>query len=251
MALYRDATVPVPPTATEAAFRALPPFLANDRNEGRNRWKWRFDTPERYQDSMKNYYRLATEVDAACGRVIDELARQGVLDRTLVIFTTDNGYFHGEHGLADKWYPYEESIRVPLILWDPRMPAARRGTTDDARTLNVDLAPTILAAARIAAPAGMQGRDIAPLYLDAQPPAWRNEFYYEHPMLTSRDFIPASEAVVARDWKYILWPDWGVEQLFDLAHDPREERDLAADPAHAPRLAEMRVELARLRRQSS
>jgi arylsulfatase A-like enzyme len=251
MELYRDATVPVPPTATEAAFRALPAFLANDRNEGRNRWKWRFDTPERYQESMKNYYRLATEVDAACGRVIDELARQGVLDRTLVIFTTDNGYLHGEHGLADKWYPYEESIRVPLILWDPRMPAARRGTTDDARTLNVDLAPTILAAARIAAPAGMQGRDIAPLYLDAQPPAWRNEFYYEHPMLTSRDFIPASEAVVARDWKYILWPDWGVEQLFDLAHDPREERDLAADPAHAPRLAEMRVELARLRRQSS
>jgi arylsulfatase A-like enzyme len=199
---------------------------------------------------MKSYYRLATEVDAACGRVIDELARQGVLDRTLVIFTTDNGYFHGEHGLADKWYPYEESIRVPLIVWDPRMPAAKRGTTDDALTLNVDLAPTILAAARVAAPAGMQGRDIAPLYLDAQPPAWRSEFLYEHAMLTSRDFIPASEAVVTREWKYILWPDWGVEQLFDLAHDPREEHDVVADPANAQRLAEMRAELARLKSQA-
>ena len=250
MSLYRDVTIPVPPTATDAAFRALPPFLANARNEGRNRWTWRFDTPERYQESMKNYYRLATEVDAACGRVLDELRAQGVLDHTLVIFTTDNGYFHGEHGLADKWYPYEESIRVPLIVWDPRMPAARRGTTDDALTLNVDLAPTILAAARIAPPAAMQGRDLAPLYLDARPPAWRSEFLYEHAMLTSRDFIPASEAVVTREWKYILWPDWGVEQLFDLAHDPREERDLVADPAHAPRLAAMRADLARLKSQA-
>ena len=250
MSLYRDVAIPVPPTATDAAFRALPPFLANARNEGRNRWTWRFDTPERYQESMKNYYRLATEVDAACGRVLDELRAQGVLDRTLVVFTTDNGYFHGEHGLADKWYPYEESIRVPLIVWDPRMPAARRGTTDDALTLNVDLAPTILAAARIAPPAAMQGRDLAPLYLDARPPAWRSEFLYEHAMLTSRDFIPASEALVTREWKYILWPDWGVEQLFDLAHDPREERDLVADPAHAPRLAAMRADLARLKSQA-
>ena len=250
MALYRDVTVPVPPTATDAAFRALPPFLANDRNEGRNRWTWRFDTPERYQESMKNYYRLVTEVDATCGRVLDELRAQGVLDRTLVIFTTDNGYFHGEHGLADKWYPYEESIRVPLMVWDPRMPAARRGTTCDALTLNADLAPTMLAAAGIAPPACMQGQDLAPLYLGPEAPAWRDEYFYEHPIVNNRDFIPASEAVVTRDWKYILWPDWGVEQLFDLAHDPREERDLARDPAQAARIAAMRAELARLKSQA-
>ncbi len=255
MQLYRDATIPVPATATEEAFRALPPFLATDRNEGRKRWKWRFDTPERYQESMKNYYRLATEVDAACGHVLDELVRQDVLDRTLVIFTTDNGYFHGEHGLADKWYPYEEAIRVPLIVHDPRMGATTRGTTCDARTLNVDLAPTMLVAAGIAPPAGSQGRDLAPLYLDAQPPAWRSEFFYEHPMLTSRDFIPASEAIVRDDgvhhWKYIVWPDWigdpRSEQLFDLTRDPLEERDLARDPAHATKLVEMRAALARLR----
>jgi arylsulfatase len=247
ISLYRDVAVPVPPTATDAALRALPSFLASDRNESRRRWKLRFDTPERYQESMKNYYRLVTEVDAVCGRVLDELRAQGVLDRTLVIFTTDNGYFHGEHGLADKWYPYEESIRVPLIVWDPRMPTAKRGTTNDVLTLNVDLAPTILAAAHIVPPAGMQGRDIAPLYLDALPPTWRRDFLYEHAMLTSREFIPASEALVMRDWKYILWPDWGVEQLFDLAHDPREERDLVDDPALAATLDELRASLARRR----
>jgi arylsulfatase A-like enzyme len=248
MSLYRDVAIPVPPTANDAALRALPPFLASDRNESRRRWRLRFDTPERYQESMRNYYRLVTEVDAACGRVLDELARQGVLDHTLVIFTTDNGYFHGEHGLADKWYPYEESIRVPLIVRDPRMPVARSGTTIDALTLNADLAPTILAAADLAPPAGMQGRDMAPLYLAADhgapdPPAWRDAFLYEHPTIQSKDFIPASRALVSRDWKYIEWPEFGVEQLFDLRADPGEAHDLAADPAQQPRLAEMRRRL--------
>ena len=88
---------------------------------------------------MKAYYRMATEVDTTVGRVLAELRAQGLDENTLVIFTTDNGYFHGEHGLADKWYPYEESIRVPLIVRDPRMPKIKRGTTNDDFVLNVDL----------------------------------------------------------------------------------------------------------------
>ncbi len=166
MNLYSEVTIPVPSNATDASFRRLPPFLANEQNEGRVRWHWRFDTPEKYQSMMKNYYRLATEVDTTCGRVLAELRRQGVLDRTLVIFTGDNGYFHAEHGLADKWYPHQESIRVPLIVRDPRLPAARRGQVRGEFTLNVDLAPTLLAAAGLPAPSGMQGHNLAPLYLD-------------------------------------------------------------------------------------
>jgi arylsulfatase len=165
MALYQDVTIPVPFNATEESFRRLPEFIANEKNEGRNRWHWRFDTPEKYQTMMKNYYRLATELDATCQRVLAELEKQGQLDNTLVIFTGDNGYYHAEHGLADKWYPHQESIRVPLIIHDPRLPKNRRGTTDANFALNVDLAPTILAAARVPAPATMQGRDLSPLYL--------------------------------------------------------------------------------------
>lgn len=240
MSLYRDVKVPVPHTATEEHFRRLPPFLANDRNEGRNRWKWRFDTPEKYQEYMKNYYRLATEADAVCGRVIDELRRQGVLDRTLVIFTADNGYFHGEHGLADKWYPHEESIRVPLIVRDPRVPASRRGATEAAFALNVDLAPTILGAAGIPVPRGMQGADLAAVYSVGTPANWRKEFFYEHGVIRSVDFIPASEALVRKDWKYMFWPDHGREQLFHLAVDPGEENDVVAAPANAAVLSEMR-----------
>ncbi|MBI5766494.1 MAG: sulfatase [Verrucomicrobia bacterium] len=247
MSLYRDVTVPVPKTATDEHFRRLPPFIANPKNEGRNRWTWRFDTPERYQEYMKNYYRLATEADAVCGRVLAELRTQGVLNRTLVIFTGDNGYFHGEHGLADKWYPYEESIRVPLIVRDPRLPVAKRGTTNDALTLSVDLAPTILTATGSTVPPRMQGRDLAPLYLAATPPKWRDEFFYEHATVRSLDFIPASQALVRKEVKYILWPDFNHEELYDLAADPFEERNLSADPARAPQLAALRTRFADLR----
>jgi arylsulfatase A-like enzyme len=86
----------------------------------------------------------------------------------------------------------------------------------------------------------MQGRDISPLYLAKEKPAWRNEFFYEHPTLNNPDFIPASEALVRKDWKYFYWPEHKVEQLFDLTKDPREENDLAGDPSQAGRLAEMR-----------
>jgi len=247
MELYKDVTVPVPKTATDEAFRKLPPFIANEKNEGRVRWHWRFDTPEKYQEMMKNYYRLASEVDATCGRVIEELKKQGVLDRTLVIFTGDNGYFHAEHGLADKWYPHEESVRVPLIVRDPRLKSANGGQLNDDITLNVDLAPTILAAAGVAAPATMQGRDLAPLYLAATKPVWRTEFFYEHTMFRSVDFIPASEALVRKDWKYFYWPDFGLEQLFDLRADPFEEHDLIGDPANAKQLAAMRARFAALK----
>ena len=247
MALYRDVTIPVPKTATDEAFRKLPPFIANEKNEGRVRWHWRFDTPEKYQDMMKNYYRLASEVDATCGRVVAELKKQGILDKTLILFAGDNGYFHAEHGLADKWYPHQESIRVPLIVRDPRLAAAKRGGTNDDFTLNVDLAPTILAAAGVKAPPTMQGRDVAPLYLADQKPAWRTEFFYEHAIINNVNFIPSSEALVRKDWKYFYWPDFKLEQLFHVAADPFEETDLAKDPAQATRLAEMRARLAELR----
>ncbi|MGJ8696614.1 MAG: sulfatase family protein [Verrucomicrobiaceae bacterium] len=246
MKLYRDVKIPVPANATEESWKRLPKFF-DEKNEGRNRWHWRFDTPQKFQRMMKNYYRLATEVDATCGRILKKLEEQGVLDNTLVIFTTDNGYYHAEHGLADKWYPHQESIRVPLIIHDPRMPKEKAGSLNDDFTLSVDLAPTILAAAGIDAPKGMQGVDMAPLYLAEEKPEWREEFFYEHPTLRSADFIPASEALVRKDWKYFYWPEQKVEQLFNIVEDPMEENDLAGDPKQAERLAEMRARFAELK----
>ena len=147
---------------------ALPPFLSNESNEGRVRYHWRFDTPETYQDYMTRYYRLITEVDEAVGRIVDELRTQGVYEKTLIVFIGDNGYFQADRGLADKWYPYEESIRVPLVVRDPRLPSARRGTTRDQIALNIDVAPTLVAAAGLPVPGVMQGQDLGPLYLNAR-----------------------------------------------------------------------------------
>jgi len=246
MQLYANSVIPVPPNATAESWRRLPRFFT-EKNEGRNRWHWRFDSPEKFQTMMKNYYRLVTEVDATCGRIIEELINQQVLNNTLVIFTTDNGYYHAEHGLADKWYPHQESIRVPLIIRDPRLTKQRRGEANDDLTLSVDLAPTILAAAKVPQPVAMQGKNIAPLYLSSKKPQWRSEYFYEHPTLQSAEFIPASEALVRKDWKYFYWPEAKVEQLFNLKFDPREENDLSHDPQHTEQLAEMRQRFSQLK----
>ena len=234
--------VKVPPSLLSGPkhFESLPPFLSAEANEGRVRYRWRFDTPERYQEYMIRYYRLITEVDAAVGRLVQELEAQGVYENTLIAFIGDNGYFHGDRGLADKWYPYEQALRVPLIVRDPRVPARRRGATRDQIVLNIDLAPTLIAAAGLAVPPAVQGRDISPLYLQDPPPQWRDEFFYEHPTITTRDRIPASQGVIRRDWKYVRWPEFEYEQLFDLKDDSEEIRNLAGQPAQAADLARMR-----------
>jgi arylsulfatase len=242
-AAYDGVKVPPSPLGGDHHFRALPPFLSSDANEGRVRFKWRFDTPERYQEYMIRYYRLITEVDAAIGRLIDELKAQGVYENTLIAVIGDNGYFHGDRGLADKWYPYEQAIRVPLIVRDPRTPSRRRGTARDEVVLNIDVAPAVVAAAGLRVPEVMQGQDFSALYLSDRAAEWRDEFFYEHPTITSRDRIPASQGVIRRDWKYVYWPEFDYEQLFDLKRDSQELRNLADEPAHATRRAMMRRKL--------
>jgi len=238
MSMYRNVTIPTPVTGTQEAWNNMPDFF-KEWNEGRNRWHWRYDTPTKFQLMMKNYYRMASEVDSACGAIMEELRRQGELENTLIIFTSDNGNFHGEHGLADKWYPHQESIRVPLIIKDPRMPVDKAGMVNEDLTLNLDLAPTILSAAGIQPPPEMMGRDMANLYLQ-EDTNWRTEFFYEHPTHTHKTYIPASEALVRKDYKYFFWPDFQLEQLFDLKNDPYEERDIINETEYTTILNDMR-----------
>ena len=169
MSLYQNQVIPEPYNMDDS-WKKLPWFFHDYNNIGRLRWYDRFYGKDKYQKGMKNYYRLITQVDDACKEIVQELDSQGLLQDTMIIFTTDNGYFHGEHGLAGKWYPYQESIRVPLIIYDPRMPLSKRNTLEDSFTLNIDLATTILGAAGITTPhPEMQGRDIADLYLPPNP----------------------------------------------------------------------------------
>jgi len=230
--MYENEFIPYPPYNVTDAYNSLPKFLQNDRSLAKNRWNQRWRSNENYQVGMKNYYSLITEVDRACAEIVARLEREDLLENTMIIFTTDNGLFHGAHGLAGKWYPYQESIRVPLIIYDPRMPADKRGTKNDSLTLNVDLAETILGAAGLPAHPMMQGRDIADLYipsLSSITKPWRTDFYYEYPNGGGIPVDPRSTALVQRDWKYIHWSEQNYDQLFDLTNDPLELNDLATN----------------------
>ena len=116
--------------------------------------------------------------------------------------------------------------------------------------LNIDVAPTVLSAAGMTVPEVMQGRDLAPLYLSRTSPAWRDEFFYEHPTITSRDRIPSSQGVIRQDWKYVNWPEFEYEQLFDLKKDPQELRNLAAEGRPPNVQAAMRQKLEEWRRRA-
>ena len=160
-ALYADLMLSTPPAAGEAYFARLPKSVQT--SEARNRWHWRYDTPEKFQRNAKDYYRLITGIDRELGRMMAELETCGLASNTVVIFTSDNGEFLGERGLAGKWFMYEESIRTPLIICDPRSPARKRGRSETALTLNLDFAPTMLELAGVQPPAAMQGRSLIPL----------------------------------------------------------------------------------------
>jgi arylsulfatase len=245
--LYTNDRIPVPETATDEYWRRLPAFFREQPNESRKRWEWRFDTPEKYQTYTKNYFRLISGLDRSVGTILEELRAQGRDGDTVIVFVGDNGYFLGEHGLADKWYAYEESLRVPLVVRDPRLPAASRGRRNDEWVLNVDLAPTFCAWAGVAAPSAMQGRDFRRLVQGEAVPDWRRDFLYQFKW--SSEIIPASEGVCSKDWKYIRWIVSGTEELFDLRTDPKETQNLAADAAYATELERLRKRCAELKRE--
>jgi len=247
---YQDITIPVPKTSTTEALKALPPFISNEENYGRIRWHWRFDTPERYQKYMKAYYRLVTDVDVAVGKIIKELKAEGVYGNTLIIFMGDNGYFQSDHQLADKWYPYEESIRVPLIIYDPRLPAKLKGTSNNEFALNIDVAPTIIAAAGIKVPKVIQGNNLEPLYFSKKSVAWRQDFLVEHPVIEGKAKIPSSEAVVTHHDKYIYWPDYQYEEYFDLKADPNEEHNNFTNPKNQHAIGTLKKRFSELKQKT-
>ena len=199
-----------------------------------------------FQQFMRNYYRVLLGVDENVGRVLDYLQQAGLAENTLVVYTTDNGFFLGEHGLFDKRLMYEPAIRIPLLLRWPGGIAA--GRVDDAHfALNIDLAPTVLQLGGADVPATMQGDSWKPL-LEGRDTAWREDFLYEYYEYPGVHCVRPHRGVRNRRWKLIeFWREPREYELYDLANDPDERRNLAADPAHAPVMAQLRKRLAELR----
>ena len=235
---YKDTTIPLPETADPMYWNSFPDFFRTDENIARERWKLRFATPEMYQESLRNYYRLIAGVDDVVKNMMETLQEKGLADNTVIIFTGDNGFYLGEHGLAGKWYGHEPSIRVPLFIHDPRQDKTRRGKSSTHIALNIDIAPTILSLAGINIPAEMQGIDLMHLAAGKIPP--RQDFFYEHTYLGSPR-IPMVKGVVTTGLKYMIYPEHDYEELFDIANDPLETTNQANNPVYAPRLQELRA----------
>lgn len=232
--LYKDANVPVPETADPQYWNSFPDFFRQDQNIARERWKPLFSTPERHQQTVKDYYRLITGVDEVVGKLVAQLKQQKLDQNTVIVFMGDNGFYLGEHGMEGKWFGHEESIRVPLLIYHPALPARLKGTRPTRMALNIDVAPTLLALAGVEIPKTMQGMDL----LNPKAPD-RTEFFYEHTFMGSPR-LPKVEGVVTTDLKYMKFIEHGYEELYSIGTDPHETNNLVADPAYRTRLEELR-----------
>ena len=122
--MYEDLEMPPPRLNATDIYDSQPNFLKESIN--RERFFWRWDTNEKYQTNLRAYFRMLSGIDGAIARFLTELERQGLSDNTIIVYSADNGYYMGDRGFAGKWSHYEQSLRVPLIVMDPRLPEARR-----------------------------------------------------------------------------------------------------------------------------
>ena len=236
--LYRSNSVPIPTTATEVDAKGQPAFLRESM--GSDHGLSLVKDSRRLADEIRKNYRLVSTIDQTVGKLREILAGEGLDTNTIIVFTSDNGHFYGEHGFWGKWLPYEESLRVPLIVYDPRLPKIEEGKSLDQMILNIDLAPTFLSWAGLAIPCEMQGRSFAPL-VDGEMIPWRKDFYHEFTWTADGRIVP-SEGMRSADFKYIRYFDQEpvVEQLFDLKKDPGETVNLSHNPDFASILQDMR-----------
>lgn len=234
--MYDDIEMPRPRLDDPQIFENLPEFLQTSIT--RERYFWRWNTPEKYETNLRAYYRMISGIDAAIGRFLKALDEAGLAENTIIVYTGDNGYHMANRGLAGKWSHFEESIRVPLIIHDPRVAADQQGKVTDAAALNLDLPSTFLDWAGIAIPEKYQGRSLRPIVAAGKPDDWPTETFHEH--FAVRNRIPAWEGIRNERFKYVRYFDHDYEYLHDLQSDPDELVNLATDPAHAQTLAEMR-----------
>jgi N-acetylglucosamine-6-sulfatase len=195
-------------------------------------------------EEIRGRIEMLLAVDDSLGRIVSTLEKAGTLDNTVVVFTSDHGYFYGEHGLnEERRLAYEETIRIPLLI---RYPAAiKAGSVAPELVLSIDLAPTLLALAGVAPSPGLEGRSLQPIMAGA-PRGWRSSLLIEYYSDTvfPRVLNMGYSAVRTSRHKYIQYRELkGMDELYDLEADPGEERNLIASPQSASLLAGMQAEL--------
>lgn len=248
----RDLKLPSPPGLAGpelARWRGAKPDTVAVERDGRTvtltgealtRWK--------YQRYMQDYLATVQSVDESVGRVLEYLGRTGLARNTIIIYTSDQGFFLGDHGLFDKRFMYEESIRMPFLI---RWPAGiKAGTKVNAMALNVDFAPTFLDVAGLPASPQMQGRSLVRVLRGSVPPDWRTSMYYRYYHDPGDHNTRAHYGVRTRTHKLIYFPTKDQWELFDLVNDPYELHNLYGERGMAPLTATLKGELARLKREA-
>ncbi len=239
--LYEGIEMPKPRLSDPAIFENHPDFLKTSMN--RERYFWRWDTDEKYQTNLRAYFRMISGYDQVMGKVIAALETNGFDENTVIIYSADNGYYMGDRGFAGKWTHYEESLRVPMIIFDPRMPQKRSGKVLDPMVLNIDIPATILDLAGVPVPDIYQGESLLPWIMNNRKPEWRSSFMCEHRM--ENDIIPKYVGIRGERYVYANYyeqvPEY--EFLHDLQKDPDQLINLVDDPHYQDILLEMREEV--------
>jgi arylsulfatase A-like enzyme/dienelactone hydrolase len=199
----------------------------------------------KYQRYAKDYLRTVAAVDEGVGRILAYLDASGLADSTVVIYSSDQGWFLGEHGMFDKRWMYEESFRMPLLVRWPGVVAP--GTVDSHLVQNLDFAPTLLDLAGVRPPAGMQGRSLLPLLRGRGAGSWRKSLYYHYYEDQGAHKVPRHYGVRTDRYKLIDYYRIGERELFDLEKDPYELVSVHDRPEYARIVADLRREADRLR----
>jgi arylsulfatase A-like enzyme len=216
-----------------AAFRAA-------KLEGKELVRWKYN---RY---LQNYLRCVHSVDENIGRVLKYLDDNGLADNTIVVYSSDQGFYLGEHGWFDKRFMYEESYRMPLMVrWPGKV---QPGTENKDLVSNLDFAQTLLDAAGVEASPDMQGASLLPLLRGETPAEWRKSLYYHYYEFPGPHSVARHYGVKTARHKLMHFYHIGEWEMYDLEADPREMKNVYADPAYATQRAELERELARLRK---
>ena len=237
--LYEGIEMPDPKLSDPAIFDKHPDFLKNSFN--RVRYFWRWDTKEKYQTNLRAYYRMISGYDNVMKRVIAALGDNGFAENTVIIYSADNGYYMGNRGFAGKWSHYEESLRVPMVIYDPRVPERKKGAISDGIVLNIDITSTILDLAGVQLPDAYQGASLMPLVYGTKVKNWRDSFFCEHRMENEK--IPQFVGFRGERYVYARYytqtPEY--EYLHDLEKDPDQLINFVNDPNYEDILKEMRT----------
>ncbi|UCD52760.1 MAG: sulfatase, partial [Phycisphaerales bacterium] len=213
---------------------------ANLQGKDLVRWK--------YQRYMKDYLRCIASVDDNVGRLLDYLDESGLAQNTVVVYTSDQGFYLGDHGWFDKRFMYEESLRMPLLVRYPR--EIKAGSVNGDLVMNLDFAPTFLDLAGVARPDDMQGRSMRPVLNSATPADWRKAVYYHYYEYPAVHSVKRHYGVRTQRYKLIhFYYDIDEWELYDLEKDPGEMKNVYSDPAYKDVRTELMIELRRLQKQ--